>query len=226
MIEFILFPSLTLLVIELYNIDMEKMNLNKKNTQKDWNAFFEKTKDAEPRKYLVDAIQYVQNNGTALDIGAGALRDTRYLLDQGFEQVTAMDGEDSIQVIEKEINDSRLETVISNFEDFDYKENTYDIINAQYSLPFMNKEYFSEIIGKIKNSLKVNGIFTGTFFGNNDEWNNGTSTAQNFQTKEEVENMFEDFEILDLLEKEENRQGGTKDIKHWHTLHLIAKKIL
>ena len=40
----------------------------------------------------------------------------------------------------KEINDDRLETCVSNFEDFDYKENTYDLINAQYSLPFMNKE--------------------------------------------------------------------------------------
>ena len=191
---------------------MEQMKFNKANKDKKWNNFFEKTKDAAPRKYLVDAIQYVDDKKLALDLGAGTLRDTRFLLEQGFEKVIAMDGEEMFEDFAKEINDDRLETCVSNFEDFDYKENTYDLINAQYSLPFMNKEYFDVVIEKIKKSLKINGIFVGTFFGDKDGWNNKTSRTENFQTKEEIEMMFEDFEILELLEKEEDKTAGKSGI--------------
>lgn len=51
----------------------------------------------------------------------------------------------------------------------------------------MKKEHFDEIISKIKNSLKANGVFVGTFFGDKDSWNNETSKAENFQTKKEKE---------------------------------------
>lgn len=109
---------------------MEKMNFNNKKESKRWSSFFEKTKDAEPRKYLVDAIQYVENKRIALDLGAGTLRDTRFLLKQGFERVIAMDGEAIFEDFAKEIEDERLGTKISTFEDFDYKEDTYNLINV------------------------------------------------------------------------------------------------
>ena len=203
---------------------MEKMNFNNKSENNRWHSFFEKTKSAEPRKYLVDTIQYVENKNTALDLGAGTLRDTRFLLEQGFGKVIAMDGEEIFEDFANEIDDDRLETDVSNFENFDFQENTYDLINAQYSLPFMDKEYFDVVIEKIKKSLKINGIFVGTFFGDNDGWNNETSKTENFQTKEEIETMFEDFEILELLEKEEDKPAVNEKIKHWHTFHITAKK--
>lgn len=208
----------------VYNIFMEQMKSNKVNKDKKWNSFFEKTKDAAPRKYLVDAIQYVNNKNLALDLGAGALRDTRFLLEQGFEKVIAMDGEEIFEDFTKEIKDERLETNVSSFEDFDYQKNTYDLVNAQYSLPFMKKEHFDLVIEKIKKSIKSNGVFVGTFFGHNDGWNNKTSKIENFQTKEEIEIMFENFEILELLEKEEDKPAVNEKIKHWHTFHVTAKK--
>jgi tellurite methyltransferase len=136
-----------------------------------------------------------------------------------------MDGEEMFEDFAKEIKDERLETNVSSFEDFDYQENTYDLINAQYSLPFMKKEYFDDVILKIQNSLKINGVFVGTFFGDKDGWNNKVSKTENFQTKEEIEKMFENFEILELLEKEEDKPAVNKELKHWHTLHITAKKL-
>ena len=86
------------------------------------------------------------------------------------------------------------------------------------------KNNFDVVIEKIKKSLKINGIFVGTFFGDKDGWNNKTSRTENFQTKEEIEMMFEDFEILELLEKEEDKTAVNEKIKHWHTFHITAKK--
>ena len=195
------------------------------STPNRWGSFFEKAKDAEPRKYLVDAIQYVETKKNALDLGAGTLRDTRYLLDQGFEKVIAMDGEYMVKDIEKELGDKRLETIVSSFEDFEYEKEKYDLINAQYSLPFMQKEYFNEVIEKIKDALKINGVFVGTFFGDKDSWNNENSKTQNFHTKEGIEKMFEDFQILELLENEEDKPAVNEEMKHWHTLHITPKKV-
>lgn len=146
------------------------------------------------------------------------------MLNSGFEKVVAMDGEAVVEEVAKELNDERLTTIVSNFEDFDYTENTYDLINAQYSLPFMSREHFQEVMEKIKSSLKENGIFVGTFFGNNDSWNTKTSRT-NFHSREDIKKLFDDFEIIEFLEKEENKPAVREEIKHWHTFHVTAKKI-
>lgn len=208
----------------MYNLFMEKINYNNKTENKRWGSFFEKTKGAKPRKYLIDAIQYIENKKIALDLGAGTLPDTRFLLEQGFEKVIAIDKEEVFKDFAKAIDDERLEANISSFEDFDYKEKTYDLINAQYSLPFMKQEYFDDVIFKIKNSLKTNGVFVGTFFGIKDSWNNETGTVENFQTKEELLEMFEDFELLEFLEEEDDKSAVNEKLKHWHTFHITAKK--
>src|SRR5258706_15675273 len=56
----------------------------------DWGRFYGFTKDSPPWQLLVRAAALAPRRGSALDLGAGAGRDTRYLLEQGF-QVTAVD---------------------------------------------------------------------------------------------------------------------------------------
>lgn len=205
---------------------MENSNfLEKKEKGDTWKNFIDKTKDNEPRKYLVDAIKYVTEKEMALDIGAGSLRDAKHLLNSGFEKVVAVDSHPMIEEIEKEINNGRLETVVSSFENFDYSQNTYDIINAQYSLPFIEKAQFQDVINQIKKALKPNGIFVGTFFGNNDDWNKGNHSAKNFQTREDVKDMFQEFEELEFLEKEEDKFFKKNRTKHWHTFHTTFRKL-
>jgi SAM-dependent methyltransferase len=203
---------------------MKQINLQNSDNSKRWEKYFEKTKNAEPRKYLINAIQYVKTKEMALDLGAGTLRDTRFLLEHGFKKVVAVDGEKMFKNFAKEIHNERLEAKVSNFEDFDYQESLYDLINAQYSLPFMKQKYFNDVISKIKKSLKINGIFVGTFFGDKDGWNTKEGKIKNFQTKEEIKSLFADFEILELLEKEEDKPTVNEEIKHWHTFHVTVRK--
>ena len=56
----------------------------------DWETFYSLTKDSPPWPSLVRVVSLLPQKGRALDLGAGAGRDTRYLLEQGF-QVTAVD---------------------------------------------------------------------------------------------------------------------------------------
>ena len=50
-----------------------------------WSQYIAKTKNKSPRPLLVRALSYVKNKNKALDLGAGALNDSRYLLENGFK---------------------------------------------------------------------------------------------------------------------------------------------
>lgn len=188
-----------------------------------WGKYYEQTKENPPRSSLVRAVGLVQNKGNALDLGSGALNDTRYLVSVGFEHVTAVDKNPvSEQEVEKLPRD-KVSYDGSSFEDFNFQENSYDLINAQYSLPFTSKESFDEVFDSVIKSLKPGGVFVGQFFGDRDAWNiEGKSMT--FQTREEVETLLSDFKIIELKEEEVDGKTASGDAKHWHVFHFIAVK--
>lgn len=119
---------------------------NKRNT---WREFYEITKDRPPQQLLVRALSHVQRRGHALDLGAGALRDTRELLRQGFNHVTAVDNEPMMAEVSREIGESRLVAVTSTFNEFDFPQDTYDLVTAQWALAFNPPDTFNEMWGKV-----------------------------------------------------------------------------
>lgn len=69
----------------------------------------------------------------------------------------------------------------------------------------------------------MGGYFVGNFFGLKDSW---ISIKENmiFLSKEQVLNLFSEFDIIDFLENERDGKTGLGKIKHWHTFDIIAKK--
>lgn len=45
-----------------------------------------------------------------------------------------------------------------------------------------------------------------------------------FLSKEQVLNLFSEFEIIDFLKSERDGKTGLGKTKHWHTFDIIAKK--
>ena len=68
-----------------------------------------------------------------------------------------------------------------------------------------------------------NGYFVGNFFGNNDKWKS-TKEEITFFTKEQVIELFKDFEIIEFKEVERDDFTGLGKMKHWHIFNVIAKK--
>ena len=186
-----------------------------------WNAYYEAQGAKPPRAELVDALAFVSNKDAALDLGAGSLRDSIYLLDQGFRHVTAVDSNPSVGEIGKDL--STLEIVISKFEDFNFPEETFDIISAQYSLPFISPLEFEKVFLKIKKSLKKGGIFTGQFFGNKDEWNL-YSRSMTFLTKEKSLKLVKNMDIIKFTEEEKDEKTAGGVDKHWHIFNMILRR--
>lgn len=108
-----------------------------------------------------------------------------------------------------------------NFESLELEKN--NLIVANYCLPFCNKNNFEELWNKINDSILKDGYFVGNFFGNNDEWKS-TKEEITFLTKEQVIELFKDFEIIEFKEVEKDGATGLGKMKHWHIFDVIAKK--
>lgn len=194
------------------------------STQKQKNRsseYYKITKDKPPSPILIKAIELLTKKDTALDLGCGAGRDTRYLAEQGF-RVTAIDANAQTESIVMQLpHQERITYQTARFEDFQLDQ--YDLVNAQWSLPFTDKENFDEVWKRVIGSINPGGIFTGQLFGVNDEWNT-LDRNMAFHTREQVERLLEDLEVVELREEDINSTIANGTPKHWHVFHIIAKK--
>lgn len=189
---------------------------------KSWSKYYESTKALKPSKFLVEAFgAFNPEPGKAIDLGCGAGRDTRYLLEKGFE-VSAVDKDPSAEDYLKRLpHRDNLKFTCAGFEDYDF--DSYDLVNAHYALPFIQKEDFSTVMKKILESIKPEGLFVGQLFGVKDEWN--TSDAKmTFCERVDVETLFRNFKHLDIREMNEEGTIASGASKHWHVFNIIAQK--
>ena len=189
--------------------------------QPDWNSFYGFTKDRPPWPLLVRAAALAPSQGRALDLGAGAGRDTSYLLEQGF-QVTAVDAEPGAVALLSALPQGRLRIVQSSFEAFPF--DIYDLISAQFSLPFMPRDHFLDVFTRIKAALAPGGIFAGQFFGVHDDWNTPERTAMTFLMRAEAEALLSDLDIVELTEDDNDGHIADGSPKHWHAFHILARR--
>ena len=182
------------------------------------------TKDKSSSSWLLMAVDLLGRVGEALDLGFGAGRDVKFLLEKGFT-VTAVDKEPKAAEYLKELSQGNLKIVISPFEDFNFEKEKYDLINAQFSLPFTDREKFSEVFTKMKLSLKSGGVFVGQLFGVNDDWNKSKTTRTTFHTKKGAQKLFEDMELVKFVERDYDGTLADGTPKHWHTFHILARKL-
>jgi len=188
-----------------------------------WPQYINATKNKPPRQLLVQALEYVKNKQTALDLGAGALNDSKSLLEAGFEKVIAVDSEENLELISdvnKEYKDAFVFKKIK-IEDYNFPENNFDLVNAQFVLSFIQKTKIVQVLDDIKKALKSDGIFVGQFFGIKDSWS-GNSSISTYTEKEIKEFLF-GLDIVYFQEDEKDGRTAMDGEKHWHIFNFIAK---
>lgn len=173
--------------------------------------------------WLPAAVMALGRTGRALDLGCGAGRDTKFLLEERFYVVAVDKSEKALEYL-KELPQEHLEIKLSSFEDFDFEEGKYDLVNAQFSLPFTDRDIFPEVFRKMKASIKPGGMFVGQLFGVNDDWHKSPTTRTTFHTVEEARALFGDMEILKFIEKDYDGTIADGTPKHWHTFHILARR--
>lgn len=184
-------------------------------------AFAEYLNATAGRKHsplLEKALTHIKNIGFALDLGAGALGDTRFLLNKGFA-VDAVDSEPSFVDFGK---DTKANLIVSTFETLNFPTAKYDLINARYALPFNPPGTFNATFVRLAAALKPDGIFVGQFFGIKDSWS--SNPAMTFHTEAQVKSLLKGFEILHFEEIKKEGKTALHGDKFWHVFDVIARK--
>jgi membrane dipeptidase len=189
-------------------------------TWRPWRRYFDHAGD-DPRETLVDAISRFDRPGLAVDLGCGTGRDTAELLRSGWS-VIAIDGEqEAIDRLTALVGapGARLETRVARFDEACWP--ACDLLNASFALPFCPPDRFPELWGRIVDSIRPGGRFSGQLFGVHDEW---AGTGLSVFARAEVEELLRPFEVerLDEVDEEGSTVIGTR--KHWHVFHVVARK--
>lgn len=187
-----------------------------------WGDYHKATGGRDARPLLVQAAEMRESAGHALELGAGAGNEVWYLLDHGF-RVTAVDSDAGGVDMLRAIPHQNLQVVHSTYDSFLFEPHTYDLVSAQYALPFNPAATFDAMFARLRRSIRPGGLFCGNLFGNRDQWNTPGS-GKTFLRREEAIRLFDGFDVLLFEEDEAERglaQGGTK---HWHVFDIIARR--
>lgn len=202
-------------------IELEK--ILRKKTNKNIEKYYDNTENEMPNYTVKKFIELNIEPGNAVELGCGAGRDTVFLIRNGWN-VLAIDRED----VETRIVSKLLVEELEQFEFFKQRfeaiklENS-NLVVANFSLPFCNKNNFKELWDKINHSILKDGYFVGNFLGDKDEWKIAKE-KMTFLTKDQVMELFRDFEIVEFKEVEKDGLTGLGKMKHWHIFNVIAKK--
>lgn len=183
-----------------------------------WNTYTKSTKNKAPRQLLIKALGYLANKDSALDLGAGALNDSKYLIDFGFNKVVALDNE-----LGSDFSHQNFTFVKTKIEDYNYQPESFDLVNAQFVLSFISSENINLVLEKVYTTLRFGGIFVGQLFGSKDSWATNLNTY--VYSEEESRHLLSNFSLIYFEEEEKDGQTALGTQKHWHLFNFIVKKV-
>ena len=104
-------------------------------------------------------LELIPPDGTILDFGCGSGRDTKYFLSKGYS-VDAIDGSEELCKIASEFTGILVKHML--FAELDETEK-YDGIWACASILHVEKDKLPDILEKMTNALKTNGVIYASF---------------------------------------------------------------
>lgn len=129
----------------------------------DIQEYYKNTENALPHPMVKKIMSMSIKPGKAIDLGCGAGRDTIYLIKKGWN-VLFIDKEDTKEIIFSKLNDEerkRFDFKCQSFENIELVNN--NLLVANFSIPFCNKNYFEEFWKKISNSISSGRILRWEF---------------------------------------------------------------
>lgn len=130
----------------------------------DIQKYYENTENALPHPMVKKIINMNSNPQYAIDLGCGAGRDTIYLIKNGWK-VLSIDKENTREIISSKLDNEELKNFkfeCQDFENIELEKN--NLLVANFSIPFCNKDYFNEFWNKISNSILQERILRWELF--------------------------------------------------------------
>jgi trans-aconitate methyltransferase len=174
-----------------------------------------------PVRPLCLAAMRLHDPGTAIDLGCGAGRETRALLEAGW-QVHAVDGSpDTRDVVVRTIGGvhSRLTLDVSHYSALATLPPA-DLIYAGYSLPYQPPESFHRVWALLRAALRPGGVLAVNLFGERDAW--AGEPGMTFLTGGAARALFAGLEIVSW-DEEDGTGPAFGGPKHWHVHDVVAR---
>lgn len=156
--------------------------------------------------------------GEALDLGAGNLRDSTFLLSQGFESVTAVDWMPMPEPPEGVV------TRREKLQDYVPLPNTYDFACCVNVLFFLKPDETARTIARTYNGLKDGGIFVLNLLGDLDEWVVHRKSGTYGYSFKEIEALFSGLDVIASRHARFKGRTALGSSKDWDIWERIIRK--
>jgi len=182
----------------------------------------------KPDKLVVKSIPFIKKNSKILDLGSGEGKDSLFLAKKG-NNLTAVDiSEKGIEKTNKfaKENNLKIKTEISNIKDYLNKSKKFDAIYAINVLQFIPEDKIFEVVKKMQNKTKKNGInVIASFIAENTKQKDFIlKKGRYFFNKRELKKLYDTWEIEFYLEKLGDWEThGEKPHRHF-IVNIIARK--
>jgi len=163
-------------------------------------------------------------HGKALDLGCGVGQYTKYLLDKGMDVVSGDISTEALSTLKEKIPEAKT-IVLDMSKPLEFEDESFDLVFANLSIHFFNKETTINLIKEIKRILKKDGYFIGSVNSSKayefikdhvvelekDFYQSKERQVRLF-TKEQFDEFFSDFKLISLEEVETIRFNKRKDM--------------
>lgn len=185
--------------------------------------FLEKTKHRQAAEILQEWVPRLGlHGGIALDLGCGSGAEAEYLAKQGF-MVDAIDKNETVIKYAKERCEGlKVDALVGDFREFNFRPNYYTLVTAINSLPFILKDEAKKLFRDVKQSLKVGGVAILCVYGPEHVWSDRKDMS--FWSKDEFGEIWDGYHIHLLEEYKGLWPLVSGEEIYQHRIHLVAQK--
>ena len=185
---------------------------------------YQKRAGKGPNSLVLHALDFVLERSASLDLGAGNLRDSRFLLKQGFERVVAVDGSET----SRKFASAGIELHIARIEEWEPELRAYDFAFSCNTLFFLSHAQVAKVFQSVSKSLRSGGIFACNVLGEKDGWVLRGERVS-YYTEETLLALCADFELIGtgeskILGSSLATRTTPRVPKFWHQRNPIVRK--
>jgi SAM-dependent methyltransferase len=172
---------------------------------------------------LVDALHLLGiRDGRALDLGAGPLNDTRFLLRAGFT-VDAVDWDWHSFSLASALNDARLNFIHADMRNVLFTADSYALVVAINVLPFLPRADLPRIVSSITDALSEGGVLCCSVLGLDDSWAQ-QKPWMTFFSRAEFHDLFSQLRPIVASERKYDAMDALGEPKRWHIMRCLFRK--
>ena len=181
---------------------------------------FEDTVEQDMSEIMETFLECLEEGDAILDLGCGSGRDTVTFYERGFD-VTPLDGSEEMCKLAEIHTD--MEVLHMDFRQMEF-DDAFDGIWACASLIHIPKDEIQDVLTRIAEALKKNGVVYMSFHEGEFEGFSGERYFSDYE-EAEMERIIKEsgrFKLLKIWETKDKGQGSSHGSEKW--LNVLARK--